>query len=95
MDGNYISNHSLLFFMQTFAKIPDHCFSRQGLVGAFWPRSPALSHWSTMVNLCMVGEGAQRVGRSFRPGQDHLCFHLFATSAFLAHSWCETPDLVR
>lgn len=33
-------------------------------VGAFWPRSPALSHWSTMMNLCLVGEGAQRVGQN-------------------------------
>ena len=32
------------------------------LVGAFWPRSPSLSHWSTMMNLCLVGEG-QRVGQ--------------------------------
>ncbi len=30
-----------------------------GLVGAFWPRSPALSHWSTMMNLMLVGEAAR------------------------------------
>jgi len=29
------------------------------LVGAFWPRSPALSHWSTMMNLMLVGEAAR------------------------------------
>ncbi|CAJ1400066.1 unnamed protein product [Effrenium voratum] len=32
------------------------------VVGAFWPRAPSLKHWSTMLNLCLVGEGAQRVG---------------------------------
>ncbi|CAK9024236.1 unnamed protein product [Durusdinium trenchii] len=43
------------------------------LVGAFWPRSPALSHWSTMVNLCMVGEGAQRVGQTPITSRQRLC----------------------
>jgi len=26
------------------------------VVGAFWGRAPALTHWGTMVNLCLVGE---------------------------------------
>eukprot|EP00930_Biecheleria_cincta_P045528 TRINITY_DN31371_c0_g1_i2.p1 TRINITY_DN31371_c0_g1~~TRINITY_DN31371_c0_g1_i2.p1 ORF type:complete len:1003 (+),score=228.89 TRINITY_DN31371_c0_g1_i2:109-3117(+) len=32
------------------------------VVGAFWPRAPSLAHWSTMVNLCLVGE-SQGPGR--------------------------------
>eukprot|EP00927_Polykrikos_kofoidii_P003629 TRINITY_DN11467_c0_g1_i1.p1 TRINITY_DN11467_c0_g1~~TRINITY_DN11467_c0_g1_i1.p1 ORF type:complete len:1456 (-),score=302.29 TRINITY_DN11467_c0_g1_i1:111-4478(-) len=31
-------------------------------VNAFWGMAPSLSHWSTMVNLCLVGESHHRVG---------------------------------
>lgn len=35
------------------------------VVEAFWPRAPSLAHWSTMVNLCLVGE-------SQGPGRDPI-----------------------
>jgi len=32
------------------------------VVCAFWGRAPALAHWGTMVNLCLVGEGERGSG---------------------------------
>jgi len=32
------------------------------VVSAFWPRAPALTHWSTMVNLALVGENQRGPG---------------------------------
>lgn len=36
--------------------VGDHLRLAERAVGAFWNRAPALSHWGTMVNLCLVGE---------------------------------------
>eukprot|EP00913_Durusdinium_trenchii_P016285 g15304.t1 len=55
------------------------------LVGAFWPRSPALSHWSTMVNLCMAAvRRADDEVRTARPSEkdnaatrmNEACMHI-------------------
>jgi len=50
----------LLEFLENY--MPKELRITERVVGAFWPRSPPLAHWSTMMNLCLVGEGSQRVG---------------------------------
>jgi len=45
--------------------VGDHLRIAERAVGAFWNRAPALSHWGTMVNLCLVGE--TRRGPSMDP----------------------------
>jgi hypothetical protein len=32
------------------------------VIGAFWPRAPALTNWATMVNFCLIGETSGRPG---------------------------------
>ncbi|CAK0893741.1 unnamed protein product [Prorocentrum cordatum] len=45
--------------------VGDHLRISERVVAAFWSRAPALCHWGTMVNLCLVGES--QCGASMDP----------------------------
>eukprot|EP00928_Gymnodinium_smaydae_P020455 TRINITY_DN17902_c0_g4_i1.p1 TRINITY_DN17902_c0_g4~~TRINITY_DN17902_c0_g4_i1.p1 ORF type:complete len:1344 (-),score=324.63 TRINITY_DN17902_c0_g4_i1:71-4102(-) len=49
-------------------------------VGAFWAYAPSLSHWSTMVNLCLIGEGRGTAMEPLNPAQRLALLYIMEAS---------------
>mmetsp|Transcript_41328 Transcript_41328/g.96435 ORF Transcript_41328/g.96435 Transcript_41328/m.96435 type:complete len:1137 (+) Transcript_41328:44-3454(+) len=70
-DNSATAISMLLEFLENY--MSDKLRSVERVVAAFWRRAPALWHWGTMVNLCLVGEGSRRVGLEPISVSQRLC----------------------
>eukprot|EP00747_Dinoflagellata_sp_TGD_P164548 gnl/TRDRNA2_/TRDRNA2_184629_c0_seq1.p1 gnl/TRDRNA2_/TRDRNA2_184629_c0~~gnl/TRDRNA2_/TRDRNA2_184629_c0_seq1.p1 ORF type:complete len:1281 (+),score=241.08 gnl/TRDRNA2_/TRDRNA2_184629_c0_seq1:554-3844(+) len=72
--------------------VGDHLRISERAVNAFWARTPALAHWSTMVNLCLVGESSRSVGVDPITPKQRLCLLYIMEAAVRRADEDSKPD---